>query len=266
MPRAVFAIADPGDGDQRRGKDEQSKGNIVDPDRIIEDYGADTARLFMLFASPPDKDLDWSDKGVEGCYRFINRVWRIIYKYKDLYVQNVQLDGLVLSDALRALRIELHRAVKIVTNDIEERMQYNTAIARLMELVNALYQTPESELATAAGKMVLSEVVSKLILMLSPFIPHVAEELWEALGNREMLVHAAWPEYLEEYTVRAEVEVVFQINGKIRSKTRVPADISKEQLVTMAESDERIREILKGREIIKTIVVPGKLVNYVIKQ
>ena len=244
----------------------KSKGNIVDPDRIIEDYGADTARLFMLFASPPDKDLDWSDKGVEGCYRFINRVWRIIYKYKDLYVQNVQLDGLVLSDALRALRIELHRAVKIVTNDIEERMQYNTAIARLMELVNALYQTPESELATAAGKMVLSEVVSKLILMLSPFIPHVAEELWEALGNREMLVHAAWPEYLEEYTVRAEVEVVFQINGKIRSKTRVPADISKEQLVTMAESDERIREILKGREIIKTIVVPGKLVNYVIKQ
>jgi leucyl-tRNA synthetase len=149
----------------------KSKGNIVDPDKIIEDYGADTARLFIMFASPPDKDLDWSDKGVEGCYRFIGRVWRIVSKYAERYTAERCAPDAALSDALRALRIELHRTVKIVTNDIEERMQYNTAIARMMELVNALYQLPEAEADTPDGAKVVSEIFDTLIRCSRPSFP-----------------------------------------------------------------------------------------------
>jgi len=254
----------------------KSKGNVVDPNHIIDSYGADTGRLFMLFASPPDKDLDWSDKGVEGCYRFISRVWRIVHKYKDLYKPGVQLedgdarvkeilDRLAEKKALRSLLIELHRTVKIVSFDIRERMQYNTAIARMMELINLLYQADEKELDTPEGEIVISDIFNKLIPMLSPFVPHVAEEMWEMLGNTAMLVAHPWPGFVEELSVRDEIEIVFQVNGKIRSKANVPQDISQDEMKKMALSDARVGEFTSGKEIMKVIAVPGKLVNIVVK-
>jgi leucyl-tRNA synthetase len=243
----------------------KSKGNVVDPDDIIDKYGADTVRLFMLFASPPDKDLDWSDKGVEGCYRFINRVWRIVIRYAHLYKRGYDLTDRPLSAELRKIRRELHRTVKIVTSDIEEKMQYNTAIARMMELVNVMYQIDEKEFESEDGGMVISEIFDKFIPLLSPFVPHAAEELWEILGNREMLVLGRWPDYLEELSVRDEMEIVFQINGRIRSKAQVSSDITQQDMEKMALGDARIREFIAGREIKKIIIVPGKLVNIVVK-
>jgi len=242
----------------------KSKGNVVDPDKIIAEYGADTVRLFMLFASPPDKDLDWSDKGVEGSYRFIGRVWRMVTKYRELYtpepVSNEPLEG-----ALKSLRTELHRTVKIVTKDIAERMQYNTAIARMMELINVVYSVDEKEFATPAGRKVISELFTKLIPMLNVFIPHAAEEMWAMLGKPEFLYHAAWPDYIEELTQRDEVELVFQVNGKIRNKVQAPASITKDEMEKMALEDPRVKGFIEGKPIVKKIVVPGKLVNIVVK-
>ncbi len=242
----------------------KSKGNVVDPDLIIQKYGADTVRLFMLFASPPDKDLDWSDKGVEGCFRFVGRVWRFVDKYRSLYTKE-QIGGTPLSGALKNVRAELHRTVKAVTWDISERMQFNTAIARMMELTNTLYQLPEDEASTREGALVISEVFNKLIPMLSVFVPHVAEEMWESLGNSTMLYDHPWPEYLEELTARDEIEIVFQVNGKIRSKSMVPSSITRDEMERAALADARIQEFIQGKEIVKVVAVPGKLVNVVIK-
>jgi len=243
----------------------KSKGNVVDPDEIIAGYGADTVRLFMLFAAPPQKDLDWSDKGVEGCSRFVSRVWRIVNRYSDLYSPDYSYDGLELSESLHKLRGELHRTVKIVTGDIEERMQFNTAIARMMELTNALYQLDENDARSTEGRVVLSEIFHKFIPLLTPFIPHVAEEMWEQLGNSGFLVDQAWPDYIEDLTKRDEIEIVFQINGKNRSKAAVSADIAKGDMEKMAMDDEKIKSMLDGKDIKKVIVVPGKLVNIVAK-
>jgi len=243
----------------------KSKGNVVDPDEIIKKYGADTVRLFMLFASPPVKDLDWSDKGVEGSYRFLSRVWRFMQKNKDLYQKDYSINPELLSDEQKKLRIELHRTVKYVSHDIEERMQYNTAIARMMELTNALYAVSEDELYTDTGKMIFSEVVDKFIPLLNPFVPHFAEELWEDFGNKTLLVDVKWPEYIEELTIRDEIEIVFQINGKIKVKANVPSDISEDDMKKMAFEDHKITELTAGKEIVKVIAIAGKLVNIVVK-
>ena len=243
----------------------KSKGNTVSPDDIVDKYGADTVRAFMLFASPPDKDLEWSDKGVEGCSRFLNRIWRLVDKFSSGYSKDADPSKLEISPALKELRGELHRAVKAVTIDIGERMQYNTAIARMMELVNAVYKISEDELVTDAGKAVLSEIFGKFVPMLAPFVPHIAEEMWEMLGYNEMIVIHKWPEYIEALCARNEIEIVFQVNGKIRSKANVPADITKEDMEKTAKADERVIEHTKDKQIVKVIVVPGKLVNIVVK-
>lgn len=243
----------------------KSKGNVVDPDEIIKKFGADTVRLFMLFASPPVKDLDWSDKGVEGSYRFLSRVWRFMQKHKDLYLQEYTIDPELLSDEQKKLRIELHRTVKYVSHDIEERMQYNTAIARMMELTNALYAIDEDELYTDSGKKVFSEVVDKFIPIMNPFVPHFAEELWEDFGGKTMLVDVKWPEFTESLTIRGEIEIVFQVNGKIKTKMNVPSDITEDDMKKMAFEDHKVSELVTGKEIVKVIVVTGKLVNIVVK-
>ncbi len=242
----------------------KSKGNVVDPDEIIARYGADTARLFMLFAAPPQKDLDWSDRGVEGAYRFINRIWRFVNKFADVADFSSEVSG-ELNGTLRDLRIELHRSLKIVTGDIEERMQYNTAIARMMELTNALYQTPETEFEKPEGRALLGEVFSLFIPMLYPFIPHAAEELWEMTGRSGGLSSVKWPSYIEELTARDEVELVFQVNGKIRAKVQAPSSISKDEMEKMAMSNEKVAELTAGKSVVKVIAVPGKLVNVVVK-
>ncbi len=242
----------------------KSLGNVVDPDEIIEKYGADTVRFFMLFASPPDKDLDWSDKGVEGCYRFIGRVWRMVVKYRDCMTDKKPEHG-ALSPALKSLRGELHRTVKSVTKDISERLQYNTAIARMMELINAIYQCDEKEIESPEGRAIISEIFYTLIPLLNVFTPHVAEELWEMIGGTGYLYNQPWPEYDDSLTAKEEIEIVFQVNGKIRSKAQVPSTITKEEMEKLALDDPKISGIVQGKQIVKKIVIPGKLVNIVIK-
>ena len=243
----------------------KSKGNIVDPDAIIEKYGADTVRLFMLFTAPPHKQLEWSDKGVEGCFRFVNRVWRFVNRHRDAYDPTAAVDESQASDAMKRVRRELHLAVKSVTHDLRERMQYNTAIARMMELVNSLYLIDENELETPGGRQIISEIFRTLIPMLSPFIPHVAAELWAALGESKDLHDVPWPGYIEALAKRDEIEVVFQVNGKIRGKELVSADITKEEMEKIALSSDKVRELVKGKTVRKIIVVPGKLVNIVVQ-
>jgi len=243
----------------------KSKGNVVDPEAIFERFGADTARLFMLFAAPPEKDLDWSDKGVEGSFRFISRVWRFLNKYSDSYVKGFDLSGVTLPPVLKKVRGELHRTVKIVTSDIEDKSQYNTAIARMMEFVNVLYGIDEKEFATKEGALVLSEVFDKFLIMLNPFTPHATEEMWEILGHKDYLVDQPWPSFEAALAVLDEIEVVFQVNGKIRSKALVASDISKDALEQLALNDDKIKEQLSGKEIVKKIIVPGKIVNFVVK-
>ena len=241
----------------------KSKGNVVDPDAIIEKYGADTVRLFMLFAAPPVKDLDWSDKGVEGSFRFITRVWRFVTRWAEKYNSDTKADIIPADSALHKARIELHRTVRIVGHDIEERMQYNTAIARLMELVNTLYALPEDELSGAYGSAFITEVFNIMLPVIAPFIPHVAEELWEMLGNKTILAETSWPAYIESLSQRDEIEIVFQVNGKTRDKVTAPADITKEDMEKMAMSNTRVKTFLEGVQVRKVIVVPGKLVNIV---
>ncbi|MCL1864996.1 MAG: leucine--tRNA ligase [Spirochaetes bacterium] len=243
----------------------KSKGNVVDPDEIIQKYGADTVRLFMLFASPPVKDLEWSDKGVEGSFRFLNRIWRFMQKHRELYIKDYSINHEQLSIEQKRLRIELHRTIKLVSHDIEERMQYNTAIARMMELINALYSIPEDELYTDTGKNVFSEIVDKFLPLLNPIAPHFTEELWETFGNKTLLADSEWPAFDEKLTVRDEIEIVFQINGKIKSKVNVSSDITEDEMKKMAYENQKISELIAGKEIVKVIAVQGKLVNIVIR-
>jgi leucyl-tRNA synthetase len=186
-------------------------------------------------------------------------------KNKGLYIDGAVVDNSNLSTELKKLRIELHRTIKLVTHDIEERMQYNTAIARMMELTNAMYAVADSELSSTEGKKVFSEIVDKFLPILNPFVPHFAEELWSIFGKKTLLADEKWPEYIEELTIRDEIEIVFQINGKIKSKANVSSDITEEEMKKLAHLDAKMAEILSCKQIIKQIVVPGKLVNIVVK-
>jgi leucyl-tRNA synthetase len=243
----------------------KSKGNTVDPDAIVERYGADTVRLFMLFTSPPQKQLEWSDKGVEGCFRFIGRVWRFVNRHRHLYDAGAAAEGAEPGDSLMKLRRELHMTVKAVTIDIRERMQYNTAIARMMELVNTLYLADEKELGSQQGRRVISEVFRKLIPMLAPFIPHVASELWETIGEGADLHDLPWPDWSESLARRDEIEIVFQVNGKIRGRVHAAADVTGREMERLALEHDKVRELIHGKSVTKVIVVPGKLVNVVVR-
>ena len=238
----------------------KSKGNVVSPEEIIAKYGADTARLFILFAAPVDRDLDWSDQGVEGSYRFLGRVWRIIDTYQQLG-ESGHHDSLSKDET--ALRRELHRAIKKVTEDLDGKFNFNTAISTVMELVNAMYQfkdshdTVQSELA--------KELVEKLTLLLAPFVPHITEEIWHECGFEGSVHAASWPTYEESALVVDEVEVAVQVNGKVRDKLTVSVSLSKEELEAAAKALPRVQEFTEGKTIVKVIVVPKKLINIVVK-
>jgi leucyl-tRNA synthetase len=241
----------------------KSKGNVVDPDALISKYGADTARLFSLFAAPPEKDLDWNDAGVEGSFRFINRVWKLVYEQLPLLGSPDQapIDAASLSEGTRALRRTVHKTIRKVTEDVGSRFHFNTAIAAIMELVNALVafepkNAPES-------RAVLREGLEATVLMLAPFVPHAAEELWEGLGHRGGVEAAGWPGYDEAATVDEELLIVVQVNGKLRSRLTVPADCSEASVTQAALSDEKVVPFLGGKPPRKVIYVPGKLVNIV---
>ena len=238
----------------------KSKGNVVSPEEIINTYGADTARLFILFAAPVDRDLDWSDQGVEGSYRFLGRVWRIVDAYNEEAKKNVT--GELTKDEF-ALRRELHRVIKKVTEDLDNNFNFNTAISAIMELVNAMYAHKDK--AETINSALANELTRSLLLLLAPFVPHITEELWHELGEATSIHTENWPVYEEAALVVDEVEVVLQVNGKVRDKLTVSVNITKEELETMAKESSRVQEFTEGKNIVKVIYVPGKLVNIVVK-
>lgn len=242
----------------------KSKGNVVSPEEIIAKYGADTARLFILFAAPPERDLEWSDQGVEGAYRFLGRLWRIVAYLKPMLEADFtpyQPDQLSKPEA--EVRRALHLAIKKVTDDIGTRFNFNTAISAIMELVNAVYATRDQDKPLHAG--LARDVVSGLLRLLAPFAPHVTEELWyETIG--EGSVHKQpWPVFDPSAIIVDEVEVVLQINGKVREKLIVPAKLSAKELEILALQQEKVQLLIAEKQIVKIISVPQKLINIVIK-
>ncbi len=236
----------------------KSVGNVVSPEEIIEKYGADTARVFILFAAPPDKDLEWSDKGVEGAYRFLQRVWRLVEQLDDKRSDN---NGKPCEEVDREVRRVTHKTIKKVTEDIEERFNFNTAISAIMEMVNVLYASIDKNIS----KVVKTEALENLLILLSPFAPHITEELWERIGKTQSIHLMPWPEYDEEVLIEDEIEIVIQVNGKVRSRINVQRNIGKQDVEQMALSDDKVKDFLKDMKIVKTIVIPGKLVNIVAK-
>ncbi len=245
----------------------KNRGNVVDPTQMCAEYGADTVRLYMLFAAPPEKDLEWSDAAVEGAFRFLNRVYRLIAKHADrLRDLRASLGdtSLLTMDERRLLR-KVHQTLQHVTADMEERWHFNTDIAMLMELVNEI---SDLEPAAAAGNIrpeVLKHALERLLLILGLFTPHIADELWEALGNPGSTMSAAWPAFDPALTVEDELELPVQVNGKLRSRIRVAVGTAEEEIKRLAQVDERVVQHLDGKRIVKIIVVPQKLVNIVIK-
>lgn len=243
----------------------KSIGNVVSPEEIISQYGADTARLFIMFAAPPERELEWSDQGVEGSFRFLNRVWRIVAHFENQLVQKVRsYDTTNLNEEDKELRRILHTSIKKVTDDIEQRFNFNTAISSMMELVNALYAYKDKAKTVNAG--LIFETISALLRLLTPFVPHITEELWNKTIDANMPIHKAmWPKYDEEAMKVESVEVLLQINGKGRDRIIVPSETTKEELEKMALADVSIKELIGNRQIIKIIAVPGRLVNIVVK-
>lgn len=243
----------------------KSLGNVVSPEEILSKYGADTARLFILFAAPPERELEWSDQGVEGSFRFLNRIWRIVQAFEAVLAQKVtEYDHSNLSEADKDLRRVLHSSIKKVTNDIETRFNFNTAISTMMELVNALYAYKEAAKEPNAG--LIYEVISDLIKMMSPFVPHITEELWRGAIDANSSVHEqSWPECDEEALKVDNVEIVLQVNGKVRGRLTVPAEATKEELEKIAMADANVQAHIGDATVRKVICVPGRLVNIVAK-
>jgi leucyl-tRNA synthetase len=250
----------------RMEKMSKSKHNVVDPDDMIRKYGADTTRLFILFAAPPERDLDWNDQSVEGCYRFLNRVWRMVRRIA-ANSTGLRRDPAALasaSGAALALRRKTHQTIHKVTDDIQARSHFNTAVAAIMELINQLYQFTVEDVQDAPTQHALREAGEATALLLSPFTPHLAEELWEQLGHPDSIVRQPWPSYDSRLTQEDEITVVIQVNGRIRSRLTAPASIAEDDLREAALQHERIQEWVAGKTVRKVIVVPQKLVNIVV--
>lgn len=245
------------------GKMSKSKGNVVSPEEIISQYGADTARLFILFAAPVDRDLDWSDEGVAGAYRFLRRVWRIMEIFEDrIKSASDDYDTAALTDEEKELRRVLHATIKKVTEDIRDRFMFNTAISSIMELVNAFYVFQDSQTINPG---LVREVSLNILKLLAPFAPHITEELWRVLVGQDSIHQQQWPQYDADATVQAEVEIVLQINGKVRDRIMIATGISREEMEAAAKANARVQELTAGKTIVKMICVPDKLVNVVIK-
>ena len=245
----------------------KSAGNVVDPTEMIDQYGTDTVRMFCLFAAPPERDFDWSDAGIEGSFRFVSRVWRLTDELKD-QIRAVPACSSSAEDAKSSplageIRLREHQTVKKATEDITRRYQFNTGIASIMELVNELYTSKDELVKTDAGKNILSSAISSVLTLLSPITPHICEELWEMLGGSGMLLYTAWPQSDESALERDEIEIVVQVNGKLRGRFRVPAKADKSEVEALALADENIKKHIDGLSVRKVIVVPGKLVNVV---
>ena len=238
----------------------KSLGNVVSPAEIIDKYGADTARLFILFAAPPERELDWSDKGVEGSFRFINRVYRMVYDFSQNYSEvpeSYEISG----DADKNMAYWLNYAIKKVSDDIGERFNFNTAISTIMELVNEMYRYKEG----TVNPGLFGAAIKDLIIMLAPFVPHVTEEMWEHLGYEGSVHDQSWPEYDEKALVKDTVEIVVQVNGKIKEKLDIAGGLSREEMEKTAMENEKVKGLIEGKNVVKVIAVPGKLINIVVK-
>ncbi|MGA2223696.1 MAG: leucine--tRNA ligase [Syntrophobacteraceae bacterium] len=243
----------------------KSKGNVVDPDQMIKTYGADTVRLFCLFASPPEKDLDWNDQGVEGSFRFLSRVWRLVSENLPALKSAAPYSGgSNLPEDLAQLRRKTHQTIKKVTEDIRERFHFNTAIAAIMELVNHLYQVLDSPASGPILWPVVREAVEAVIVTSSPMVPHISEELWKMLGHEKLLLETPWPQWDDKALKADEILIVVQVNGKLRSKITVPSDATDKELEEISLKDSKIRDLIAGRQVRKVVVVPKKLINIVI--
>ncbi|MDD6978909.1 MAG: leucine--tRNA ligase [Firmicutes bacterium] len=248
------------EGEYIKAKMSKSLGNVVSPAEIIEKYGADTARLFILFAAPPERELDWSDKGVEGCFRFLNRIWRLAYDFSETGCADCG-DYEIRNKEDKELNRVLNDTIRRVSNDIEERFNFNTAISAVMELVNELYKYREGDVNQA----LFGTAVRTVIVLMAPFVPHITEEIWQDLGYEGSVHEQSWPSYDEAALVKDEVEIVVQINGKNKEKINIPGEATREEMLKIAEDNETIKELTAGMNIVKVIAVPGRLINVVVK-
>jgi leucyl-tRNA synthetase len=242
----------------------KSKGNVVSPDEMIARYGADAARMYALFAAPPDRDLDWQEDGVAGVSRFLSRVYRFVMRHAEL-ARASSSAGAEVTPAATALLRTLHQTIRKITQDFGGRWHFNTSIAAIMELVNEL---TAAEPAIADGKIppaAVASILESLILLLAPFAPHLAAELWEQTGRPDGILRHAWPKFDEALAREDEIEVPVQVNGKLRSVVKVPVDASREALEAAARADEKVQAALAGKTVVKVIVVPGKLINFVVR-
>jgi len=237
----------------------------VDPDDLIRRYGADGVRLFSLFAAPPEKDLDWNDRGVEGASRFLNRIWRFVHTHLAELTAAASAPH-ALSDAGRAFRRVIHETIRKVTYDLEHDFHFNTAISAVMELVNALHDFERASLDTMAREeraALLREAVEAALLLLGPASPHLTEELWATLGHTQSLFKRPWPTPDERALLREEMEIVVQVDGRVRGRLTAEVGAPEAEIRERALADDRVRPWLDGRQIAKVVVVPGRLVNIV---
>ena len=244
----------------------KSKGNVVSDDVIRDKFGADTGRLFELFAGPPEKDLEWSDQGVEGAYRFLIRLWRFTFQHRDaLIAAGADFSQNDLPGDLRNLYRLIHRTIKKVTEDIESRFHFNTAIAAIMELFNALSASVQDETKLGIGTPVIKAGLETIITMLYPFVPHIASELWESLEHRGSLDAVTWPKYSKEALEEEQLLIVVQVNGKVRGRITVAAEVDPKEIESEALQDQKVKSFLDGKKIQKVIHVPRRLVNIVLE-
>ena len=237
----------------------KSKGNVVDPEDMIKRYGADATRLFMLFAAPPEKDLDWSDQGIEGTYRFLSRLWRLVQEIKELPAEKVDAIPASMQDFQR----KLHQTIRKVTEDVDKRFRFNTAIAAMMELVNELYKL--KEIAKAPQEVqVMRRALEHLLVMLSPFVPHIADELWTSLDGQGMLLDHAWPEFDPAWAEKVEVTIAVQVLGKVRATLTVAVDSPQEEVQNAAMAEPNVLKHIEGKAVKKVIYVPNKILNFIV--
>ena len=238
----------------------KSKGNTVDPQGLIDQYGADTVRLFTMFASPPDQSLEWADSGVDGASRFLKRLWKMAF----IHVSKGDVSALninTLDDKQKALRLKLHETIKKVSDDIGRRYTFNTAIAAVMELMNDMARFDDD---SEQGRAVMQEALDAIVLMLAPIVPHITHELWQQLGHSKSVVDEAWPTVDESALIKDSIELVVQVNGKLRAKIEVPAQADNDAIEQAALADSNIQSHTEGKTVRKVIVVPGRLVNVVV--
>ena len=238
----------------------KSKGNTVSPVELVENYGADTARLFILFAAPPERDLEWSEQGVEGCFKFLNRVYRLVDELAPVTKLDHEFGNLTKTD--KDMRAKTNNTLKKVTEDLNDRFGFNTAIAALMELINDLYKYKELDDRNDA---VIKEAIEAVVVILAPFAPHLGEELWLMIGKEASVFDIAWPEYDKSAIQLDEVEIIVQVNGKVRNKINAPVGIDQEAMKDLALNDEKIKEFIEDKDVVKVIAIPSKLVNIVVK-